>query len=223
MASSIEEIRELVDDPESDLAGLLSRAALLATALKQRQVATWIRHELSGYGEGDELPGYRQGACGTLVAWFPGQGWAEAPIERASVKDGLLCYAVYQPLPDVERAFNENSRTGGQRVDFTPERLAELQETTRLSTRLALAVPSQSFAMAVLGVREALRLWIDRLISLEAPRDAHKFSQTQCERAHPADEELPTLLGAATETARTAAATLKPRRKGLLGRLLGIG
>lgn len=114
------------------------------------------------------------------MRYVPGHrssGRCRGSIERASVKDGLLCYAVYQPLPDVERAFNENSRTGGQRVDFTPERLAELQETTRLSTRLALAVPSQSFAMAVLGVREALRLWIDRRPQgRRRPREASPFT-----------------------------------------------
>lgn len=222
MSSSIAEIRELVDDPDSDLASLLSRAALLASQLNQKAVTTWMRRELRGYREQDVLPDYRLGACGTLVAWFPGQGWVEAPIERAQTDEGLLCYSLYQSLPEVETAFNENSKSGGQRVDFTPERLAELQQQTRLSTRLALAVSSRSFALAVLAGRETVRLWLHHLAELGLPVDAHRFPPDLVAQAAAVDDRLPELILRATATARDAAAALKPKRRGFLSRLIGF-
>ncbi|WP_078121292.1 AbiTii domain-containing protein [Thiosocius teredinicola] len=223
MSSSIAELRQLVEDPESDLAGLFSRAVLLSNTLKQKNITAWLKHELAGYSETEKLPDYRLGACGTLVAWFPGQGWAEAPIERANTDEGLLCYSLYQSLPDIETAFNENSRMGGQRVDFTDEKLAKLQEQTRLSTRLALAVPSKSFAFALLGAREALRLWIERLTHLGLPEDAHRFTDEQRQQAAEADAVLAEIIAKATTKAQAEAATFKPKKKGFFGRLLGIG
>lgn len=222
MSSSIADIRELIEDPDSDLTGLLSRAALLATLLKQKTVLAWMKQELNGYQEGDVLPEYRQGACGTLVAWFPGQGWAEAPIERAHTDENLLCYALYEPLPNIETAFNENAKSGGQRIDFTPEKLEALQEQTQLSTRLALAVPSQSFALATLGGRQVLQMWADKLVSLDLPQEASRFSREDIARAAPANDEFQAMIPDATEAARALTATLKPKRKGFLGRMLGI-
>lgn len=223
MSSSIAELRQLIDDPESDLSGLLSRAVLLSNLLKQKNITAWLKKEMGGYGESNPLPDYRLGACGTLVAWFPGQGWAEAPIERAQTDEGLLCYSLYQSLPDIEAAFNENSRTGGQRVDFTPEKLSALQEQTRLNTRLALAVPSRSFALALLGARETLRLWIERLASLGLPQDAHRFTDDERTLVAEADAALPELLAKGTAQAQIEAANFKPKKKGFLGRLLGFG
>lgn len=221
MASVIQLLHEQAQGDDTALAEMMPRALFAARVLRQQPVVDWMRLESSGY-EGDvSLPPYRKGVCGTLVAWMPGQGWAEAPVNVKEVH-GLSCSDLYESLSDLEEQYKKNRSSGGIRVDLSEDRQSELQQATGIQTRLALAVPSMAHAQALEAVRIIIGHWAQDLLDVDVKGDGMTFSEDERAAAEGVADKLEGYFEEATEQARehVKAQADKP---GFFGRLFGRG
>lgn len=165
MASGVQIISVQSQDIRQPVAELLSRALFTAKTLRQTSMVEWMKRESQGYGADDALPAYRCGVSGELVAWMPGHGWIEAPVDGERDETlGRTCF--FASINELEKEFLKNRSSGGLRVDFSEQRLREVQQQTNLKTRLALAAPAIAYAKTLETVRGVIRLWSADLLEL---------------------------------------------------------
>lgn len=220
MSLVIHSIYEQAGNLESGLDDLVSRAFFAASVLGQKPVRTWLKCERDGYAANEPVPGYRHNAKATLLSWFPGRGWAEAPISE-ELNDAVTAFDLHDGIGAIERAYVECRKTGAQRLDLSEERQAELQHLANIDSKLCLAIPSLAFARTVEGVRCAIGLWSRQLIDAGVKGRGTSFSNEERAIAKELGERLPDLLAEATATADRQLAATEPLRGGLLTRLLG--
>lgn len=219
MASGVAAIQALAQNPENHLAALLSRSGLLAKALQQKDVAEWVKRETHGYPAEINPPDYRTADQCVLVAWFPGNGWGQAPIGNDQT-EALSTFVLREPLADIELIFNETRRSGGHRMELPPDRVEEIKHQTRLDTRLALAIPRENYQRILTAVRIAVREWTTRLDEAGLTSEGLNFSDEDRARTRDISTRLPDILGHASAAAIAEIDELNAkRRKGLLSRL----
>lgn len=221
MSTGVEIIEQQSNDPHFSVAELLSRALFTAKTLQQTPFVEWMKRENDGYTKDTPLPEYRTGLTGTLVAWMPGHGWIQAPVDNATDAD-LSHTDFFAGIGDLEKEFVENRRSGGLRVDFTAERLAEVQKITSLQTRMALAIPASAHARTLETVRGVIRLWSADLLELGVTGMPTSDREKEREAAEPVKQRLKDYLSRANDEAGEWAekASQKP---GLFKRMLGLG
>lgn len=56
----IKELRDDIVDSEKPLSGIMRKAKVLASMLKNEELKTWVDNELNGYSSQDDIPEYRQ-------------------------------------------------------------------------------------------------------------------------------------------------------------------
>lgn len=222
MTSTVESIHEQALDSGSDLADVLSRAIYLASGLRQKPVTNWLKNELDGYTDPATLPAFRRDIPATIVAWFPGQGWAEIPLsESVKAKEGRTNIAA--PVREIVRIHRDSRKTGGHRVDLDQEELAEMKRRLNYDTRLTLAVTHEQYARILETVRLVIAYWTADLMELGLTGDAVVFRDDARKQVAPVVERLDDYVSRACEEAPERVAAAKSRSRGLLGRLLRTG
>lgn len=220
MASVIQSIHEQMQSKDANLALLVPRTVILASLLRQKNVATWLKRELEGYADGDVLPEYRRAENATLVAWMPGQGWIKAPVaDQVSKKTSR--FDLYDGIQQFEKNYAKIRKAGGQRIDPGEKQLKELQQLTNLDVQLCLAVPADAYARVLLAVRIAIGIWTKTLMHRGIEGKGMVFSNREREAAGSITERLDELLAEAGKEATRAAEAARASHGSILSRLLG--
>lgn len=220
MSSAAETLSELARDEQERVSDLLSRAINLSTILRQKPMTQWLKQELGGFPEEVDLPCYRRDLHGTLVAWMPGQGWIEAPISN-EIRDEVSAFELRAGIRELERAYERNRRSGGQRLDLPEQRVAELQAKTRLDTRLNMAVPNEAIGHVLESVRLVVAQWADALAEAGLAKEAAQFTDDDRKAAVAITERLPEFMAQASAQAVERMAAMKSRQGGFLSRMFG--
>lgn len=87
MSTSVDHLMERTQDAGDLLADILPSAITLATMLRHRQMAAWLRVEFDGYPDKDKAPPYRLNLPGHIVAKSPQYGWIPAPVNEQQTKE----------------------------------------------------------------------------------------------------------------------------------------
>lgn len=99
MPTVVEQIQVEAVSNEVPVSQLLRRVKLAAVKLKLEQVATWVAHEMDGYGDA-EIPDYRR-VSGSPVAHNPYNGWI--PIQStAQFMETLRITEIGQSIASLE-------------------------------------------------------------------------------------------------------------------------
>lgn len=202
-----ETLRQQAEEETVDLNELIGRAALLASVLRQKAVRVWLKQELQGYEPDVQVPSYRTGTDGTLVAMRPGAGWIEAPVTDA-VARAAGAYELREGVPEILRDYAKIQKTGGQQLQLSEARQRELKALARLDAEMSLAVPSSAYERVLETVRIGIGLWAAELSARGVVGEGAVFSITEREAAAPVAEQLPQLIAqAAEQAAQQVAAT----------------
>ncbi len=220
MACVITSIRDEASQEDVELARVLQRTVLMATALRTKPVTAWLKTELHGYPPDAPLPAYRQGHGATLIAWMPGQGWAAAPISPALASE-LDGYELRAGIESLERGEAERNPREPPRIDFDDERLNAMQQRIELDARLSLALPPNAVAEVLETVRLTVVAWSDALLDAGVQGDGSVFSDTERGTANEVAERLDEVISEAHEAAQRLVTERQSRRGGFLSRLFG--
>jgi hypothetical protein len=87
--SIVLQLQSEILDPDCDVLNALRKAHVIAAKLKLLEFDEWIKNELDGYKNADEIPEYRF-VRGTLRAWNPYRGWIPATINDSDLED-IIC------------------------------------------------------------------------------------------------------------------------------------
>jgi hypothetical protein len=87
--SQIREIRDAAIDGGFDLATLLRKCRVLASEIKNKDLAEWAKSELDGYPENAELPDYRVLKRCKSYGQFLGGGYQDGPLSLLRLPEGI--------------------------------------------------------------------------------------------------------------------------------------
>lgn len=114
--SLLASLRQHMLDENEPLAGLLRKCLLLGAETGSESLRQWARKELNGYGNDDELPGYRKLPTPPLSAdTMSGNTWATnmtysvlqlPPKAREPIGDE---FPIHQPVEELERLATQKS------------------------------------------------------------------------------------------------------------------
>lgn len=220
MSSAAETLCEHARDDQEKISDLLSRAINLSAILRQKSVTSWLKQELGGFDPSTELPVYRQNLHGTLVAWMPGQGWIEAPVSN-EMRQEVSEFELRDGIRELERAYARNRRAGGQRLDLSEERVAELQARTQLDTRLNMAVPNEAIGQVLESVRLVVGMWAQSLVDAGLAKESNQLTAEDRQTADELSAKLPEYMDQASEQALERMAAMKTKQGGFLSRMFG--
>ncbi|MGB1109664.1 MAG: hypothetical protein ACPG4N_04880 [Gammaproteobacteria bacterium] len=157
-------IHQRATNPEGVLSSLLADCIEVAGLLGQHRYLQWMQAESDGYGPDLPLPAYRIKPRVQLLAWMPGSHWMQAPVTDEA-EQALAAFDIRDPITRVQNEFEAHKGKGGMRLDLSEEQQAELRAKANLNTRLALAMPSESYARIVASVRVMIQLWSKDLLN----------------------------------------------------------
>ncbi|MBA1149072.1 hypothetical protein H0Z60_18640 [Ectothiorhodospiraceae bacterium WFHF3C12] len=220
MSSAAETLCEHARDEQERVSDLLSRAINFAAILRQKPVTNWLKQELGGFAPEADLPCYRQHLHGTLVAWMPGQGWIEAPVSnemRAEVSE----FELREGIRELERAYERNRRSGGQRLDLPEARVQELRAKTQLDTRLNMAVPNDAIGQILESVRLVVGMWAQSLVDAGLTKEPSQFTAEDRQSAEALSAKLTEYMEQASEQAVERMAAMKTKQGGFFSRMFG--
>src|SRR5690554_1837519 len=127
MSAPVDNLQARLLDASETLTELMAPAITLATMLRHRRVAAWLRWELEGYAPEASLPGYRDDVRGQIVARSPQYGWIPAPVDRYQLAQfGRL--SLYDSVAALEQVCMSRRRGNHHRVALQPSELKELQQ-----------------------------------------------------------------------------------------------
>lgn len=189
MPAPVNHLEERLRDAGDPLTEIMPAAITLAMMLRQRNMAAWLRVEFEGYGAEADLPPYRRGIAGHIVAQSPQYGWIPAPVDAAQNSElGRLDLA--EGVKGLEKTCLACKKGSGRQIALDPEHLATLQTRINLKAKLAITVSRSSYSDLVRTIRSVIYLWCQALIEEGAGGEHNSF--TAAERAAVAHLDDPT-------------------------------
>ena len=132
----LSEIQNAAVDSSVSTADFLRRCQILAARLRHEPFKTWVMHELNGYPDDAELPPYRRGFQGEVLAQTSGpfgSGANNVPVSLGFLGDDLAVrvrsFDFYQGVGGLEGLIADAGRAGETLVatQFEPETFARLE------------------------------------------------------------------------------------------------
>lgn len=162
MSTSVDHLQERTQDASDLLTDIVPSAITLATMLRHRKMAAWLREEFDGYADKDKAPPYRRDLPGHIVAKSPQYGWIPAPVdERQTAEYGHL------DLPEGIKALEQvclNCKKGnGHRVLLDKGDMALVQKQINLKAELAINISREVYCRLLRTIRSAIYLWTESL------------------------------------------------------------
>jgi len=162
MSTSVDHLQERIQDAGDLLADIAPTAITLATMLRHRKMAAWLRAEFDGYAEKDQAPPYRRDLPGHIVAKSPQYGWIPAPVDERQTREfGHL--DLTGDIKALEQACLNCKKGNGHRILLNKEDMATLQKQINLSAELAINLSREEYCRLLRTIRSAIYLWAEAL------------------------------------------------------------
>ncbi|PSF09684.1 hypothetical protein C7H09_07590 [Marinobacter fuscus] len=175
MSTSVEHFQERSHSADELLTELIPSAITLATMLRHRKMAAWLREEFDGYADPLKAPPYRRNLPGHIVAKSPQYGWIPAPVNDQQTTD----YA-QRDLGDGIKVLEQvclNCKKGnGNRILLGPDDMAILQQQINLSAELAINLSRDVYSKLLRTVRGSLLLWAQALLQAGLTGEHNHYS-----------------------------------------------
>lgn len=162
MSTSVEHIQERTLDASDLLTDIVPSAITLATMLRHRKMAAWLREEFDGYTDGDKAPPYRRDLAGHIVAKSPQYGWIPAPVdERQTAAYGHL--DLPEGIKSLEQVCLNCKKGNGNRVLLEKDVMENVQKQINLKAELAINLNREVYCRLLRTIRAAIYLWTEAL------------------------------------------------------------
>lgn len=163
MSTSVDHLLERTQDSSDLLADITPSAITLATMLRHRKMAAWLRAEFDGYTDKAITPPYRLDLPGHIVAKSPQYGWIPAPVNEQQTKEfGHL--DILEGTKALEQVCLNCKKGNGNRVLLEQSDMASLQKQINLSAELAINISREVYCRLLRTVRAAIYLWANALM-----------------------------------------------------------
>lgn len=175
MSTSVEHFQERIRTADELLTELIPSAITLATMLRHRKMAAWLREEFDGYADPLKAPPYRRNLPGHIVAKSPQYGWIPAPVNDQQTID----YAqrdLGEGIKVLEQVCLNCKKGNGNRVLLAPDDMAILQQQINLSADLAINLSRDVYSKLLRTVRGSLLLWAQALLQAGLSGDHNHYS-----------------------------------------------
>lgn len=152
-------------DSGISISDLIRQAYVLSRKLQIPEFEAWIKREMYGYSDDDEIPKYRV-VNSEIKAFNPLRGWIPVIFEMPKIAENLSSIPISQAIGEVE------SLTQGKEDDyiiikFTHETDTFLRERLKTDMQIARHTTIVEFKRIIDAVRNALLKWT---IDLESDR-----------------------------------------------------
>lgn len=187
MSAPVDSLKARLLDATEPLAELMAPAITLATMVRHRRMAAWIRREYEGYAPETNLPGYRYDVRGQIVARSPQYGWIPAPVDRHQLAQfGRL--NLYEGVAALERTCMNGRRGNSHRVALPPAELQNLQQKLNLSAELAINLSRDRYCDIIRTIRGTLYLWTLEMADAGLTGNLNSSTTEELERAARLDQ-----------------------------------
>lgn len=164
MSTSVDHLSERTQDASDLLGDIVPSAITLATMLRHRTMAAWLRAEFDGYSDRDKAPAFRRDLPGHIVAKSPQYGWIPAPVDQAQTREFAhldLC----QGIKELENICLTRKKGDGNRVQLDKQDMVLLQKQINLSAELAINLSRDVYCKTLRTTRAAIYLWCEQLMA----------------------------------------------------------
>jgi hypothetical protein len=218
MSASVDLLQQRTLDDSEKLCDLFTSSITLATMLRQRKMAAWMRQEFDGYTDPAAVPPFRREVSGHIVVKSPQYGWVQAPVnEEQTEQFGLV------DLPDsvryLENACLSSKKGSSHRVKLAPEVMKDLQQQVHLMADLAISVNRSEYCKILQTLRGALYLWCNALLEAGLAGEFNHYSSEQKEQV--ADLDTPQPFWRAAMEQRKSLPVPDVREASLFDRMFG--
>lgn len=142
---------------------LLRKAYVVARKLKIADFENWIKLELDGYSDTDDIPEYRI-AHGTVKAFNPYHGWQPIYFEDPKYADILSSRTNGQRIAEIESLLKNIAEHGEKlQMPFTAEQENMICEAIGERLQVTLMTPSTNLTRVVDSVRNIILNWALKL------------------------------------------------------------
>lgn len=115
----IQELQAEIINPDADINNVLRKALLVSHKLQLKEFEKWIKNELNGYTDTDDLPIFRKNIKGKLKFFNPFRGWCPIQFETAKAEDSLTTIDIMQSVPQLISLVKDSK--GTLRMNLPPE------------------------------------------------------------------------------------------------------
>lgn len=162
MPASVNHLEERLLDDHELLEDIVPSAITLATMVRHRMMAAWLRAEFEGYKTPSEAPPYRRELPGHVVAKSPQYGWIPAPLEdEQKTRFGRM--DLIEGIKLLEQACLKCKKGDGNRIALDKETMEQLQKQVNLSAELAINISRDVYSRVLRTIRGAIYLWTQAL------------------------------------------------------------
>ena len=181
MPSSVLDLQRAALDDDKSIAMLLRMALPIASTLNTPDFTQWIRQELYGYENVEDIPQYRQLNGEFRVRTSLG----DMPIafEGAS-NERLYQRSLNRPISEAEELLARTKDHNHVAVNLTPKQMAQMAGIYGPFAKVYFSVPRTALASMVDAVRNTILEWTIQLVNSGILGDNMTFSDKDKEAAN---------------------------------------
>jgi|SRR5690554_937917 len=175
MSTSVDHLQERTQDSGDLFTEIMPSAITLATMLRHRRMAAWLRSELEGYADKDQAPDYRRDLPGHIVAKSPQYGWIPAPVDAKQTSQ-FGHRDLIEGVNTLEQVCLSCKKGNGHRVLLDKADMVDLQKQINLSAELAINISREVYCKLLRTARSAVYLWTQALMEAGMSGEHNHYS-----------------------------------------------
>ena len=142
---------------------LLRKAYVVARKLKLSDFEKWIKLELDGYIENENIPEYRN-VYGSVKAWNPYHGWQPIYFENHEMAEAISNRTNGQRVAEIESLLKNNFENGDSlQMPFSAEQENIICDAIGERVQITMMTPSTSLIRIIDAVRNIILNWALKL------------------------------------------------------------
>ena len=178
----IQELQAEIINPDADINNVLRKALLVSHKLQLTEFEKWIKNELNGYTNTDDLPVFRKNIKGKLKFFNPFRGWCPIQFETGKEEDSLTTTDIVQSVPQL-LALTKDSK-GNLSMKLPPEIVRCLwKDSFTAEMETSLVFDKSIFVNIIEQVKTNLLNWVLLLEDQGISGDSVSFSISEKEKA----------------------------------------
>jgi len=194
MESIVIDLQKEILDEKTNISQLLRKSLVVAIKLNLSDFEEWIRSELNGYTENENISQYRY-IKGEIKGWNPYHGWVPFIIEDINEAERLSHKFINQPIGELESLAGEKDSDGVLASPFSEEMKQALMKSSDLALVPTLLVSRVEIIGILDAVRNLLLEWNLRLESDGIVGTGLEFSEQEKQKATEPTYKIENFMG----------------------------
>jgi hypothetical protein len=162
VSSVVIELQREALDRGVRVSDLLRKALVVARKLGLREFQTWIEKELNGYGNGDDVPEYRE-MFGEVRGWNPVRGWIPLLFEDPKEGEMLSHRKCGQAIAEIEHMLEGKKEKSSLHMPFPQDLQRRLSRGFGFETQVTLITQYSGMVRIIDSARTIVLNWALKL------------------------------------------------------------